>query len=192
MPFAALLPRNSRLLLLLGVLSGALAGCGFQLRGTSPVPAAMQPLAVECRGSMPRDFCQSLREQLRLGGIALVSAEQADYLLALSDYRQDKRASAITPRASAAEYILRHTVALELSTRDRIPLIARTDIHTSESYRYDEDNVLAKQREEDELQQQLSKDLARQVIFRLAPMSGERINALVKDYRSNPPGTELP
>ena len=169
-----------------------LTGCGFQLRGSSPVPAALQPLAIDCPSSLPGQFCQSLREQLELGGIELRNPGQADYLLRLSDYRQDRRASAITAQAAAAEYILRHTVAMELVTKDQIPLIATTDLNASETYRYDETNVLAKQREEDELRQQLGDRLAQQVIFRLAPMSRQRIDALVQEYIADGEEPESP
>ncbi len=169
-----------------------LTGCGFQLRGSSPVPAALQPLAIDCPASLPGQFCQSLREQLELGGIELRDPGQSDYLLRLSDYRQDRRASAITAQAAAAEYILRHTVAMELVTKDQIPLIATTDLSASETYRYDETNVLAKQREEDELRQQLGDRLAQQVIFRLAPMSRQRIDALVQEHTADGGEPELP
>ncbi|KXS52347.1 MAG: Rare lipoprotein B [Marinobacter sp. T13-3] len=162
-----------------------LAGCGFQLRGTSPVPAALQPLAVDCPASLPGDFCNSVREQLRLGGVELASEASADYVLRLRDYRQDRRASAITSTASAAEYVLRHTVSLELMTSEQVPLIGKTDLNASESYRYDENNVLAKQREEDELRQQLGDRLAQQVIFRLAPMTRERIDAAIAEYNAS-------
>ncbi|NWO05656.1 MAG: hypothetical protein HLX50_08125 [Alteromonadaceae bacterium] len=162
-----------------------LAGCGFQLRGTSPVPSALQPLAVDCPSSLPGDFCNSVRDQLELGGVTLADESNADYVLRLRDYRQDRRASAITSDASAAEYVLRHTVSVELITAEQVPLIARTDLNASESYRYDENNVLAKQREEDELRQQLGERLAQQVIFRLAPMTRERIEAAVEEYNAN-------
>ena len=162
-----------------------LAGCGFQLRGTSPVPAALQPLAVDCPASLPGDFCNSVREQLRLGGVELASEASADYVLRLRDYRQDRRASAITSTASAAEYVLRHTVSLELMTSEQVPLIGKTDLNASESYRYDENNVLAKQREEDELRQQLGDRLAQQVIFRLAPMTRERIDSAIAEYNAS-------
>jgi LPS-assembly lipoprotein len=74
---------------------------------------------------------------------------------------------------------------VELITAEQVPLIARTDLNASESYRYDENNVLAKQREEDELRQQLGDRLAQQVIFRLAPMTRERIEAAVEEYNAN-------
>ncbi|KXS52352.1 MAG: Rare lipoprotein B [Marinobacter sp. T13-3] len=162
-----------------------LAGCGFQLRGTSPVPAALQPLAVDCPDSLPGAFCNSVREQLTLGGVELANEANAQYTLRLRDYQQDRRASAITSSASAAEYVLRHSVSMELVTANQVPLIAKTDLNASESYRYDENNVLAKQREEDELRQQLGDRLAQQVIFRLAPMTRERIDAAIAEYNAN-------
>src|SRR5690554_7745658 len=70
------------------------SGCGFQLRGTSPVPAALQPLAVDCPDNLPGRFCQSVRDQLTLGGVEVAdSATEADYVLRLRDYRQDRRRS---------------------------------------------------------------------------------------------------
>jgi len=162
-----------------------LAGCGFQLRGTSPVPAALQPLAVDCPDSLPGAFCNSVREQLTLGGVELANEASAQYTLRLRDYQQDRRASAITSSASAAEYVLRHSVSMELVTANQVPLIGKTDLNASESYRYDENNVLAKQREEDELRQQLGDRLAQQVIFRLAPMTRERIDAAIAEYNAS-------
>ncbi|WP_372964324.1 LPS assembly lipoprotein LptE [Marinobacter sp.] len=180
-------------LLLLAVLTTAvLAGCSFQLRGTSPVPAALQPLAVDCSTSLPGRFCQSIRDQLTLGGIELKESAEANYILRLRDYNQDRRASAITAQAAAAEYRLRHTVTIELLTAERAPLIAATSLTASETYRYDETSVLAKQREEDDLREQLDDRLAQQVIFRLTPMSQERINTLIQAHSNSKEQTEQP
>lgn len=159
-----------------------------QLSGSGGLAASGNRLP----SSLPGQFCHSLREQLQLGGIELRDPGQADYLLRLSNYRQDRRASAITAQASAAEYILRHTVAMELVTNNQVPLIATTDLNASETYRYDETNVLAKQREEDEIRQQLAKQLAQQVIFRLAPLSQQRIDALVQEHATHEGGPESP
>jgi LPS-assembly lipoprotein len=81
---------------------------------------------------------------------------------------------------------------MELLTADRIPLIAATDLTTSETYRYDETNVLAKQREEEELRQQLGDRLAQQVLFRLAPMSQERIDAAIAEYETSQNQADAP
>lgn len=172
------LPRLSLVVLLVALV----AGCGFQLRGAPPVPAALQPLAVDCSSPVPETLCQSVREQLRLGEIKLVPVTQADYILRLEGFEEDRRATAITARAVAAEYTLRHSVALEVVSADGIPIVASTRLNTTESYRYDETNVLAKQREEEELRQQLNDRLAQQVLFRLAPLTPERIEAIRAEY----------
>ncbi|AXS82614.1 hypothetical protein D0851_05950 [Marinobacter sp. Arc7-DN-1] len=181
------MPRHSALRALIRMsiaasLVATLAGCGFQLRGAPPVSAALQPLAVDCSSAVPETLCQSVREQLELGEIELVPVARADYILRLDNFEQDRRASAITAQAAAAEYTLRHSVALEVVSADRIPVVASTRLNTSESYRYDETNVLARQREEEALRQQLNDRLAQQVLFRLAPLTSERIDAIRAEY----------
>lgn len=158
-----------------------IAGCGFQLRGAPPVSPALQPLAVDCADNVPGQLCDSVRDQLELGRIELKSAEEADYVLRIGNFRQQRRASAITLRAAAAEYTLRHTVDIEVLTADNIPLIEPTDLNSSETYRYDESNVLAKQREEEALREQLHDRLAQQIIFRLAPLNEDRIERMRQD-----------
>lgn len=154
------------------------AGCGFQLRGAPPVSSALQPLAVDCAENVPVQLCEAVREQLELGRIELKPPEEADFVLKISNFRQERRASAITLRAAAAEYTLRHMVDVEALTADNIPLIEPTDLNSSETYRYDESNVLAKQREEEALREQLHDRLAQQIIFRLAPITEDRIERL--------------
>lgn len=155
-----------------------LAGCGFQLRGAAPVSDALQPLAVECAEAIPSDLCIAVTEQLRLGEIELVEPGQAAYRLRLRKFEQSRRASAITLQAAAAEFTLRQTVTMDVITANQMPLIAETDLNSSETFRYDEANVLAKQREEQALRELLYQRLAQQVIFRLAPLTQARIDAI--------------
>ena len=169
-------------LLTIGLLATA-SGCGFQLRGAAPVSAALQPLALQCAADVPIDLCQSVRQQLTLGDVDIREADAADYILALGQYTEDRRASAITINAGAAEYTLRQSISINLISRDKVPLITDTRLNASESYRYDETNVLAKQREEKALQKQLQERLAQQIIFRLAPLTQARIEALREQYR---------
>ncbi len=159
-------------------LSVVIAGCGFQLRGAPPVSSALQPLAVDCSDNVPGQLCNAVREQLELGRIDLRPVEEADFVIRIGNFRQERRASAITLRAAAAEYTLRHTVNIQVLTADNIPLIEPADLNSSETYRYDETNVLAKQREEEALQEQLHDRLAQQIIFRLAPLNEERIEQM--------------
>ncbi|MGO1461349.1 MAG: LPS-assembly lipoprotein LptE [Marinobacter sp.] len=167
--------KNAARLISVSAMAVSLAACGFQLRGAPPVSSALEPLNLLCKAPVPASLCQSVREQLELGGVELASGEKASYHLKIQNFAQDRRASAITVQAAAAEYTLRHSVDLELISADKVPIIASTRLTASESYRYDETNVLAKQREEENLRRQLSDRLAQQIIFRLAPITQERL-----------------
>ncbi|TYC57956.1 hypothetical protein FMN52_15560 [Marinobacter sp. BW6] len=177
--------RSSAHLVFAAVMTALLAGCGFQLRGAPPVSSALEPLAVDCSSQVPDTLCRALREQLSLGNINLAPVADADYILRLKNFERDRRATAITAQAAAAEYTLRHSVDLEVISADRVPMVATTRLTTSESYRYDETNVLARQREEDTLRQQMDDRLAQQVIFRLAPLTPQRIEAIRTEYQRN-------
>lgn len=167
--------KNAAQLIAISAMAVSLAACGFQLRGAPPVSSALEPLNLVCEAPVPASLCQSVREQLELGKVELASGEDASYNLKIRNFERDRRASAITVQAAAAEYTLRHSVDLELISADKVPIIASTRLTTSESYRYDETSVLAKQREEESLRQQLSDRLAQQIMFRLAPITKERL-----------------
>jgi LPS-assembly lipoprotein len=170
------MPRAATLSCLL--LSIALSGCGFQLRGAPSVPEAVQPLALKCASPVPEQLCRALKEQLAQGEVNLTDEHEAKAILQLSNFRQDRRASAVTARAAAAEYTLRQSVELQVISAKQTPLIANERVDSTLTYRYDETNVLAKQQEEDSLQDELSQNLARQVLFRLAPLNQTRLDLL--------------
>lgn len=175
-----------RLLAIPGLLL-LLTACGFQLRGAAPVSSALQPLAVECTAQIPDTLCKAVQDQLRLGKVELTTPEQAAYLLKLTTFKQTRRASAITLQGSAAEYDIRQHVGIEVFSDNQVPLLALSEVQSSESYRYDETNVLAKQREERAIQQTLHQRLAQQIIFRLAPLTKEKIQTILD--HSSAPGT---
>ncbi|TVP54287.1 MAG: hypothetical protein EA349_11825 [Halomonadaceae bacterium] len=168
---------------LLVLLCLALAGCGFQLRGTQSVPEAIQPVSLTCQSGVASNLCNSLRRQLDGFGL-LASEEQKEeaYRLTLSDYRHDRRVSAITGRAAAAEYELTTQVRLSLFTPDNIPLLAETNLQAIQAYRSDETRVLAEEGERGGIQNQLNEQLAMQVIARLRPFDQTRIDAIRGAY----------
>lgn len=167
-------------LILIALALLVLAGCGFQLRGTTVLPQALQPLALSCAESVPQRLCTAVREQLELAGREPVDFAKADYRLLLTGFEQQRRTSAITGRAETAEYELGQSLELAVISRDQIPLIADTRVRAVRNYRFDDTNVLAKRREQDEIRDTLYQDLAQQVMFRLTPLNRTRIDALRK------------
>ncbi|QSP94554.1 hypothetical protein LPB19_15485 [Marinobacter salinisoli] len=183
-PRRALNPSRPSTLAAILLLAGV-SGCGFQLRGAPPVSPALQPLAVACTQQIPETLCSSVRTQLELGEVDLQPEADAAYVLSLSEFQENRRASAITAQAAAAEYTVRRSVDVNLISADRVPVIADTRLTASESYRYDETNVLAKRQEEEALRIQLDDRLAQQVIFRLAPLTEARIEEIRQAHEAS-------
>ncbi|WP_148863456.1 LPS-assembly lipoprotein LptE [Marinobacter fonticola] len=183
------MPRNPRTpshlsAALAALLALAVTGCGFQLRGAPPVSAALQPLSVNCDGSVPFDLCDTLLTQLEEGSIQVVDAAQAAYRVELNNFSETRRASAIQLDASAAEYDLRQSVEINVMSADDVPVLVDAEVRSSEIYSYDETNVLAKRREEEDLRESLYQRLAQQAIFRLAPLTAERLEVIREDYEA--------
>ncbi|WP_328185695.1 LPS-assembly lipoprotein LptE [Marinobacter sp. OP 3.4] len=174
----------------LALLTLLVSACGFQLRGASPVPSALQPIWVGCHDGVPTELCNSLKSQFTIGDVQLAdSREEAAHLLLLGDFRQNQRTSAITAQAEAAEYELRQTVSVVLQTREGIPLLPETEVSASQSYRFDSTSVLAKRREREEIERQLYDSLVRQIGYRLVSFDQERIDEILeatKDQQQKP------
>lgn len=171
-------PVHWRVLLPVLLATAVLSGCGFQLRSSAPVPAALQPLAVSCAAAIPAPLCQAVEDNLRLGGVELASRDAAHYRLNLGRFDQSQRTSAVTLQGAAAEYDLRQRVWIDVIGVSEGPLLASIEIRSSETFRYDEDNVLAKEREQRSLESTLYQRLAQQILFRLSPLTEARIQAL--------------
>lgn len=161
----------------------ALTGCDFQLRGSPPVPAALQPLHIACADKIPAELCKRVKTQLDQGGIEIAKADSAAYQLKLDQFEEQRRASAISLDASAAEYEVRQIVTMSIISTDNVPVLADAQIRSSDTYRYDDANVLAKRREEKTLRDQLYTRLAQQVIFRMAPYSSARLQKIRQQYQ---------
>lgn len=166
------------------ILMGALvlAGCGFQLRGTGSIPDALAPLALECADGIPGPLCSEVREQLELYQLLAGDSEQPAHRLMLVSYERNRRTSALSDRAAAAEYEIQASVGLRLITSDDIPLLADTQLSASEVYRSDEEQVLAGEREQRGIEGALQQTLARQVTRRLTPFNEARIQQLREQH----------
>lgn len=174
----------ARLLLTLTLVGVSLSGCGFQLRGATAVPDALDPVYVECTVGTPPDLCEQVSELLELNQVTVNATHEPDsYVLRIDDFRRSRRATAITTSASAAEYDLRLRSSISLYAPGNIPLLTGADIIANEVYRYDENNVLAQRREQQTLAEQLYQRLAQQIVYRLTPFTGARIEALRASYQ---------
>lgn len=157
--------RPLSLLLLLTVL----AGCGFHPRGQmTRLDGLPQPLALS--GIQPySDLSLVLREELRAAGVTLSDdAQQAAAVLGISDVRSESRVLSLDSRNRAAEYELAESLRFSLHRPGQGPVVKPQLIRVIRTLYKPADQVLGRSREEEALRESMRRELARQMIRRLA------------------------
>lgn len=147
------------------MVGGGLAGCGFELRQTPPLPfarialigfAARSPLADE------------LRERLA-GTVQVVPTPgQADVVLQALDDRRERSVVASTAAGQVRELQLRVKFEFRLVSPGGRELVGPTELMLSRDMSYSESFALAKGQEEAELYAAMQADIVQQVLRRLA------------------------
>ncbi len=156
--------RRWRRFVIAAALAGALAGCGFHLRGD--VTYAFSTLYVNAPPNTP--FAADLKRALAGGSTTLVdSAAAAQAILDLSTITDDKQVLSLSGGGRAREYLLtkRLTFSLhDVAGRDWLPA---AEVVVRRSYTFNESEVLAREAEEAKLLKEMQSDAVQQVVRRL-------------------------
>jgi len=146
-----------------------LAGCGWQLKGTEPLPPAMAATYVESP-DLHSEFDRALRRTLVASGSRLVSSRgDATAVIRVRKDETGRRVLSVSARNTPQEYEVFYTVeySVEVGGQEVIP--AQT-LELVNDYSYDETALLAKEREEAGLRTALARDLAGLVVRRLGSL----------------------
>lgn len=149
------------------VLAGlvVIAGCGFQLRGQSPLPfdsvhvqaangSALQPLLVQ---------------HLRLNGKrVLPSADGAQVVIRIDNETRSKQILSLSGGGKVREYRLGYRLVLSVTDGAGRQVLPPSELQLARDYSYDDAQVLAKEGEEVQQQRDMEQDMLRQVLRRLA------------------------
>jgi LPS-assembly lipoprotein len=159
-------------------LSLALPGCGFHLRGTASyrLPEALSTLRVEVAGSSAANdpLKAAMEHALRAQAGATVTRQADAPVLVLSGERTESETISVDSTSKVAEYRLRYQLSYELRDAQGRSLAPPDTVRALRDYRYDSLNVLAKEREEQELREGLRRDGVSQVVRRLARIQAAR------------------
>jgi LPS-assembly lipoprotein len=156
-------------------LSLVLSGCGFHLRGTGSYqfPESLSTLRVVVAGSqaaydpLRAEMEDALRSQ---AGVTVTGDPEAPALI-LSRESTDSQVLAVRATGKAAEYRLRYELGFELQDAQGGELAPRQVLRLVRDYTFDPLNVLAKEREEQELRESMRRDAVQQILRRLSKIT---------------------
>ena len=113
------------------------------------------------------EFARRLESHLEQNGIEVVTSLNDVAVLEVPLNRIRKEIQSIGGNARVREYLLRHTVRFRLLSSDGTELIPFQEFEQSRVYRFNAQGILAAERENEFLRDELSDSLARMVVRRL-------------------------
>ncbi len=150
-------------------LTSALAGCGWRLQGTTKLSPVMATTYVDTKDRYT-DFNRALRESLQASGARLTNDEsEATAVVKIIKDVSGQRVLTVSGRNTPEEYEVFYAIEYSVNGRTE-ELIAPEKLELTRDYSYDETAVLAKQKEQSMLREALARDLAGQVVRRLAAL----------------------
>jgi LPS-assembly lipoprotein len=139
-----------------------LGACGFHLRGYNENISTIHELDLSCQSTDAWALCHHLKQSLLLNDIRL--NESAALRLSIGPLLQKSRVLSLQSNASAAEQGLSSEVNYQLITVNDEQIRHQQTVRINNSYRHESTALLAKDRERDELQTQLSRQLAEEIV----------------------------
>jgi LPS-assembly lipoprotein len=145
-----------------------LAGCGFQLRGSSG-QYAMPFHSIYVGFADTSALGTELKRNLR-GGDTVVATDPkgADAQFDVISESRNKSILSLNSQGRVREYLLTYTLSFRVRDAKGGELLGPTEISLKRSYTFNESQVLAKESEEVLLYRDMQTDLVQQILRRLA------------------------
>ncbi len=162
---------NFLTLCLLSISILSLSACGFHLRSYAESVSSIKELSLDCPNTSSWELCHHLKQTLLLNGILIT--DNAPLQLTISSMIQNSRVLSLQPNASAAELDLISEVSYSITSTTDNAIKHEQTVDIKNSYRHDSSALLAKERERDELQLQLSKQLAEEIVRQITILDSD-------------------
>ena len=148
-----------------------LTGCGFHLEGRIALPSTIRRPYIEAPDRQS-DFVQSLRRQMLIAGAHPVDLPgQATAVVHVLSDKVAPRVLSVSAQNRPVEYQISYTVRFSVTVGGKV-LLAPRQVSAVRSYSFDESLLLAKEHEEEILQQAMGQDLADIVMRQLSRLPG--------------------
>ena len=133
--------------LLLPVVMMALSACGFQLRGHSKLPAGMERIYLQSDASTL--LLRQLRQSLIKSGAQMVDdVSDATAIIVVDKEERGRGVLSVSDTARVREYESRYSVRFTVTSVSGDVMVPRQTIEQRRDYSFNENVVLAKEREE--------------------------------------------
>lgn len=157
--------------LVVAIGAGALAGCGFRMRGTQTLPVSSIYLALPVNSPIGAEMSRLLRSSTNTK--VVTDRQQAQAIFELLGEAREREVLAINSQGRATEYQIRLRIRFRVLDHNASELIEPTDLMTRRDITFNESDLLAKESEEGLLYRDMQSDLVRQMVSRLAGMKIE-------------------
>jgi LPS-assembly lipoprotein len=164
-----LLSKNRKLLAwtLVLLLLGQLSACGFRLRGQIDVPEELKLVHIVGSAEFAPLTLELKKVLQRSGTRVLPSTAEAESIITISNEQLRKRVLSVDAQGRAAEYELIYTLNFTVTKTDAQVIVPDQKIELSRDYRFDPDNVLAKDAEEAQIRKDMISFAVRQMMRRI-------------------------
>ena len=148
----------------------AAGGCGYQLRGSVPLPPGLDAIRI----AAPTDLRNALAQLLDSGGVRVQPAGgSAGVLLRIGDERFDRRVLSVDPvTGKESEFELVYQVVFGVTGAEGEELVPKQTVSLIRDYVFDADAVLGKSREQSVLHAEMRRDAAAQIVRRIESSLG--------------------
>jgi len=152
--------------LLLIISLACLSACGFHLRGTAQIPAALQSIALTGNDGNS-DMLQELRRALEAGDVTVLETPEASgFVLALGTESLSERVLSVNSNARAGEFELTMSVPFQLRNSGTV-IVGPEDLSIEKVYLADPNNAVAKDEERELMAEEMRLELVNLILRRL-------------------------
>lgn len=147
------------------VMTIALVGCGFQLRGSQTLAIERLYLALPVNSPVGAEISRVVRSSTNATIVPIRKDAQA--ILELLGEQREREVLSINAQGRAREYQLRLRTTFRVVDPDGSELVAPTTLLARRDIAFNESEFLAKESEEALLYRDMQSDLVRQIVNRL-------------------------
>src|SRR5439155_680787 len=150
--------------ILISLLSLALAGCGFRLRGTAEVPFSTVYLPAATGG-----IALDLKRNIQAGTNAkfVDDPKQADAVLQFTEETRQKEILSLTGTGRVREFKLRYRVGFRVHDGKGADYVPQSTVELTRDVSFNDAEVLAKEAEEQLLFRDMQSDMVQQIMRHL-------------------------